>query len=162
MPVFDNGRKNRRQKSDAVDLVWLVEGRRLAGKGRLIDISLTGLCVEVSSTSCPVQAGLTLVLQIPKIPAAPKRARLRWYRRVAQRSSVYLCGLVFLPPCDQAWRDWVAAYIGEQDARAADPTPPSLEDLVALLKHGEQAGLFGSAKAPTKPKRAWGSTLKKV
>src|SRR5262245_42721411 len=60
MPVFDDGRKHKRQKREAVDLLWLVEGRKLAGKGRLIDISLNGLCVEVNSTNCPVQANLTL------------------------------------------------------------------------------------------------------
>ena len=163
MPVFDDGRKHKRQKRDAVDLLWLVEGRQVAGKGRLVDISMTGLCVEMSGSAFPVQAGLTVFIQIPDIPVAPKRARLRWYRRVAHRSSVYLCGLIFLPPYDQAWAEWVSEYIGEQEARASDSASFTVEDIVALMKNGGQLPATPPApvKAPAKSRRVLGFVLKK-
>lgn len=154
MSVFD-GRKHQRQASDAVEVVWLIEGQQSAGKGRLIDVSLTGICVEISSTALQCRTDVTFSLHIPQIASAPARARLRWYRRIESHDTVFLCGLVFLRPYAQAWLDWVSAYIGEQEARANDPRPVTVAEIVAILKDARPPKPPAPA-APQKPGRFWG------
>ena len=87
---------------------WAIASQHLSGEGVLLDVSLTGARVQMSATF-DTRRGATFTLNAAAIPALPRTARLRWFRRVTGPIPVVVCGLIFEDPDvdPSPWFDWI-------------------------------------------------------
>jgi hypothetical protein len=113
--VSDGVRKHLRVLRDA-DVIWAVEGRRISGRGKLVDVSQTGVCVKCD-VAFSGDRGAAIALLCPSIPSLPTRARVQWVRRAAGQPYV-LCGVVFDTAGSSDWSRWFNANTGAALAAA--------------------------------------------
>ena len=102
--IFDV-RKHKRLDVE-LDVTWTIETQNLTGLGKLLDVSAPGACFRMHQPFA-AEARLTFSLEVPDIPAMPRRGRLRWYRKLPGRSPVFLCGVIFEDQENAAWLDWL-------------------------------------------------------
>jgi len=109
MTLFDEVRKDPRLAGPIL-VRWTIEAQQLVGDGMLLDVSVRGARLRLM-TPFNGKGGATFTLEAQGVPSLPKRARLRWYRRMPGRAAHYQCGLVFFEqgPEQKRWRDWIAA-----------------------------------------------------
>jgi hypothetical protein len=114
--MIDDGRKFKRFDVE-LDLTWSIESQKLTGKGHLLDVSRPGACFRMQQPFA-AKAGLVFTLDVPGVPAMPKRGKLRWYRKLPGRAPMFLCGVIFEDANNAAWDAWLDQAVG-----ATDPQP---------------------------------------
>jgi hypothetical protein len=102
-----------------LDLVWAIEARQLSGRGKIVNLSVTGACIKLdASFTGDKTAQLSLIC--PSIPKLPTRAKLQWVRRVAGAQPHVLIGVAFTQQQNEAeWSRWFEAQ--GQSAPAQSP-----------------------------------------
>lgn len=116
--MIDDVRKCKRFDVE-LDLAWTIENQDVSGSAKLLDVTCGGACFRIAQPfSAP--SAVTFALAAPELPVLPRRARLRWYRRLPGRQPMYLCGVVFEDSDLTAWRAWV------EEALRLDFLPESL------------------------------------
>lgn len=91
------------------DLVWAVETRRLSGRGKLVDLSVGGACIQLDRDLL-TGPNVTMSLVCSKIPVLPTRALIKWVRQIKPGQPLYLYGLTFVHhDTPQRWIDWLNA-----------------------------------------------------
>ena len=104
--MIDDVRKCKRFDVE-FDVDWTIENQGVSGKGKLLDVTTSGACFRIAqSFSAP--SALTFRMAVAELPAFPKRARLRWFRRLPGRSPMFLCGVVFEDSDLSEWGRWLA------------------------------------------------------
>jgi hypothetical protein len=96
-------------------LTWTIESQNLSGMGKLLDVSAPGACFRMDQPFA-AKAGLAFTLDAPDVPAMPRRGRLRWYRKLPGRVPVFLCGVMFEDPENDAWNEWLDRALATPDA----------------------------------------------
>jgi hypothetical protein len=89
------------------DVVWAVESRRISGRGKLVDLSIGGACIQLDQdlSSGP---NVTLSLVCSKIPVLPSRGQVKWVKQVKPGQPLYLYGLTFVHQnVPERWIDWL-------------------------------------------------------
>ena len=103
--MIDDVRKHKRLDVE-LDVTWAIDGQKLSGTGKLLDVSVPGACFRMQQPFA-AKPGMVFTLESPDIPAMPKRGRLRWYRKLPGRSPVFLCGVIFEDQDNAAWNQWL-------------------------------------------------------
>lgn len=105
--MSDGVRKHARVTRNA-DIVWALEGRHVSGRGKLVDLSLTGACLKFDAAFAG-DRGAAISLLCPSISALPTKGRVQWTRRAAGQPYV-LCGVAFeLHDSNVEWSRWFNA-----------------------------------------------------
>lgn len=91
-----------------IDLDWSVTDQKTDGKGKIYNISQTGLLFETDRLFAP-EHGLTVSLNCQESPALPEKGKLVWFRKVGENKSHYLCGIRFSSDdaSDVSWTKWM-------------------------------------------------------
>ncbi len=135
MDEMNDGRRHFRLRRH-VDVEWSIEAQGLKGKGKIYNISLSGIAFE---TDKPFKASQAVVFQLTssELKFLPAQASLRWWRPVMSWGRGYLCGVVFVVDViggnDPQWEQWIKDTY-DQLAETKDPVI-----LKKFLGHGEEA-----------------------
>ena len=89
--MADGVRKHARAAKNC-DVMWAGETGGRSGRGKIVDISLTGTKLQLDQQLKPGD-GLSIVC--PTIPGLPSRGRVKWCRPQLNSSTTYFCGVVF-------------------------------------------------------------------
>jgi len=109
-------RKHERINRD-IDLVWAIESRQLSGRGKIVNLSLSGACIKLDA-SFTGDTATALSLICPAVPRLPTRAKVQWFRRVAGVQPHVLVGVAFTQQQNEAeWTRWFES----QSAPAQSP-----------------------------------------
>ena len=115
--MVEDVRKHKRFETE-LDLNWTIESQQISGKGKLLDVSLPGACFRMEQPFA-AKANLVFTLDAPDIPAMPKRARLRWYRKLPGRAPTFLCGVIFEESDTAAWNAWLDQALASPEKQSA-------------------------------------------
>ncbi len=116
--MADGARKHKRVDRN-MDLVWAIEAQRQSGRGKIVNLSVSGACLKLEATF-PGDKNATLSLICPTVPKLPTKARLQWVRRVAGAQPHILVGVAFTQQQNEPeWIKWFEANGGS--APAAGP-----------------------------------------
>jgi hypothetical protein len=100
-----------------VDIVWAIETRQISGRGKIVNLSVSGACIKLDSTFGGEKNGL-LSLICPTIPRLPTKARLQWVRRVTGVQPHVLIGVAFVQQQNEVeWGKWFEANSGSTPAQ---------------------------------------------
>jgi len=100
--MSDGARKKDRVPVD-VEVVWALPSRGTSGRGRLVDVSETGVCLSIpSDVKTDRLAKVSLVCS--KIPALPSGGEVMWMR-VARGTTLW--GIRFGSPGPN-WSAWLS------------------------------------------------------
>ena len=95
-----------------IDVVWAIEARQISGRGRIVNISLSGACIKLDAAFTGDKNGV-LSLICPSMPRLPTKARVQWVRRVAGVQPHVLIGIAFtLQQNETEWAKWFEANNG--------------------------------------------------
>ena len=112
-------RKHNRLRLDA-DVSWHIADQKASGLGRIVDVSLYGLSFKTEDPFTPA-AGIVFSLEVPAVPAFPRLATLRWFRRLRGTVPGLLCGAIFvkegLDPSG-SWTQWITEEAARVSPRA--------------------------------------------
>jgi len=98
-------RKHQRVERN-IDVVWAIESRQLSGRGKIVNLSLSGACLRIDATFAGDKT-TTLSLICPSIPKLPTRAKVQWFRSVAGATPHVLVGVAFTQQQNEAeWSRW--------------------------------------------------------
>jgi hypothetical protein len=106
-----------------VDVYWKADEHKLANKGKILDISITGMKFAITTTTS-MKAGTLMFLECADIPALPKHAKLKWCRALPGTKNL-VCGVSFIKEnSDYApgWKAWMEANM----AKLADVSNPKI------------------------------------
>ena len=124
VPVLDS-RKHRRSATE-IPVRWSVDAQGVGGDGVLLDISVTGARLRIAQR-LQWTAGATFALSASDVPMLPPEARLRWFRCLDRRNSLFLCGLLFSEHVNaNTWADWLASELRPELPHPAAPSVSSL------------------------------------
>jgi hypothetical protein len=112
--MIDDARKFKRFETE-LDLTWTIESQNISGKGKLLDVGVPGACFRMQQPFV-ARAGLVFTLDVPDVPAMPKRGKLRWYRKLPGRAPMFLCGIVFEDAESPEWNEWLDQALSETTA----------------------------------------------
>ena len=99
-------RKSARATKD-LSIMWAAAQSSRSGRGRLIDVSLTGAQIEVDQI---LAAGEPISLMCAGMTALPTSAHIQWCQRLAGRAG-FRCGVKFAPTAidSSRWNERVLA-----------------------------------------------------
>ena len=93
-------RKNSRVKENK-KLSWHVKSFNLNGRGRIHNISTSGMLLETNSTYNPINGDVfTFDSDLGFDNFIPQHGRLVWFKKRDARQSQYLCGIEFIEPAE--------------------------------------------------------------
>jgi hypothetical protein len=102
--MADGARKGDRVQID-VEVVWALPSRGTSGRGRLVDVSATGVCLSIpAAVATDRLAKISLVCS--KIPALPSTGEVMWMRSVRGAT---MWGVRFLA-AGATWTSWLTAH----------------------------------------------------
>lgn len=106
--MADGVRKHPRAAKNC-DFMWAGETGGRSGRGKILDVSLTGAKVQLDQALTP---GDSLSVVCPSLPGLPPRARVRWCRPQL-KSPAFLCGISFDERSvdERRWNDRALATI---------------------------------------------------
>lgn len=100
--MADGARKGDRVQLD-VEVVWALPSKGTSGRGRLIDVSDSGVCLSIpSAVATDRLAKVSLVCS--KIPALPSSGEVMWTRSVRGAT---MWGVRFVG-AGAGWKAWLA------------------------------------------------------
>lgn len=111
--MSDGVRRHKRVERN-FDVLWALDGGRISGRARLVDISVGGMCLQIDQPLSPGDSS-TLSLVSTQVSSLPTKGRVRWCRPVPGRPSAFLCGITFVESSidTRRWADWVAVHVGQ-------------------------------------------------
>lgn len=91
-----------------IDLTWSVPSQRVEGKGKIFNISLSGMSFETDRLFNP-EHGMDISFSSAEIPALPPKGKLVWFKKVGESNSHYQCGIKFFKDStlNQKWIKWM-------------------------------------------------------
>ena len=109
---MSEGVRKHKRAVQTLDVMWALDARGLSGRGRLLDVSISGACLQVDQP-LPSGEGSTMSMMCSQVPALPAKVIVRWCRPIPGRQSAFLCGIKFIETAiDRArWDEWTAAHI---------------------------------------------------
>lgn len=107
----DGVRKDNRA-AQTLDVMWAMDSGGVSGRGRLLDLSISGACIEIDQP-LPSGEGSMVSMMCSQVPALPSKAIVRWCRPLPGRQSAFLCGIRFVDTAiDRSrWNEWIAANL---------------------------------------------------
>lgn len=86
------------------EVVWAIPSRGLSGRGKLVDVSAGGVCIEINQ---PLQltANTPMSLMCSRLPQLPSTSSLQWARKSGTARTI--CGLRFVN-ASSTWASWIA------------------------------------------------------
>jgi hypothetical protein len=107
-----------------IDLYWKVDVQKFGQKGKILDLSLSGLKMEIFGDLVlkSTDKNKTIIyLNSAEIPNLPAEGKIRWFKPISDGKG-YVCGISFIKPSSgypPQWRKWMEDNIA-QLADAAD------------------------------------------
>ena len=110
---MSEGVRKDKRAAQALDVMWAMEARGVSGRARLLDVSISGACMQIDQP-LPSGEGSTMSMMCSQVPALPTKGIIRWCRPIPGRQSAFLCGIKFVDASiDRArWNEWAAAHLG--------------------------------------------------
>jgi hypothetical protein len=96
----DSTRKHRRI-AQGHELVWAIKARGVSGRGKLIDVSLSGACLEMNHEQA-FDKGQTVSVVCSRLAALPATGTIVWVRKT---NGHILCGIQFAQ-VSAGWVSW--------------------------------------------------------
>ncbi|MBI3602126.1 MAG: PilZ domain-containing protein [Candidatus Omnitrophica bacterium] len=95
-----------------MDVTWNMPGEDLAGQGQIINISASGIFLQIDSSFRPLDKCVLSIdpeISQEKPPFLTKKGRVVWFRKIQSPHYSYQCGLEFLKEhiFDQTLSDWL-------------------------------------------------------
>jgi PilZ domain len=119
--MTDGVRKHPRVDQN-IDLVWAIETRQVSGRGKIVNLSLSGACIRVDLAFAGDKT-VILSLICPSIPKLPTKVKLQWVRRVAGAQPHVLIGVAFTQQQNEVeWTKWFEANGGSTPAQGPQLT----------------------------------------
>ena len=87
-----------------MDVAWSMPGEDITGQGKIINISNSGLLLEIDDSFKPLDHSVLAIdpeIVDERPPFLNKKGKVVWFRRIQNPRYAYLCGLEFLK--DQAF-----------------------------------------------------------
>ena len=109
---MSEGVRKDKRAAQALDVMWAMDSRGVSGRGRLLDVSITGACIQIDQP-LPSGEGATMSMMCSQVPALPSKATVRWCRPIPGRQGAFLCGIRFVDSAiDRTrWDEWTAAHV---------------------------------------------------
>ena len=82
-----------------IDATWSMPGEDIAGQGKIINLSASGLLLQIDSSFKPLDHCVLSVdpfIDDKKPPFLNKKGLVIWFRKIQTSKYVYQCGLEFL------------------------------------------------------------------
>jgi hypothetical protein len=96
-----------------MDVTWSMPGEDLAGQGLIVNISNSGLLLQIDNSFKPLDQCVLAVDPAledeEKPPFLSKKGKVVWFRRINTSRYTYQCGLEFLrePRMDNDLLSWI-------------------------------------------------------
>jgi len=103
-----------------IDIGWSIPEQKIEGKGKIFNISLTGMSFETDKLFQP-DHGMKMSFSATGIPSFPTMAELVWFKRAGEGKKHYQCGIRFSKDCQMnpKWIKWMEDNI-QKLAEAGD------------------------------------------
>ena len=96
-----------------MDVTWNMPGEDLAGQGQIINISSSGILLQIDSSFKPLDKCVLSVdpefNEEERIPFLRKMGKVVWFRKIQSPHYAYLCGVSFLKEqdFDKDLKEWL-------------------------------------------------------
>jgi hypothetical protein len=95
---------------EVTDIRWTIAGTDIAGEGKILNISTSGLLLTTDSKFNPQKQGLLEIKGDGEdLPFGTKKGKVVWLRRMPEGRPGYQCGVEFdkKAPLDKPLYDWI-------------------------------------------------------
>jgi len=91
-----------------MDVSWFISEQNIEGKGKIFNISLSGILFETDRLFTP-EHGMSISFKSEEIPPLPLKGKLVWFNKVGEGNSHYQCGVKFFKEStyNQKWIQWM-------------------------------------------------------
>ena len=101
-----------------MDVTWSMPGEDIAGQGQIINISSSGILLQIDSSFRPLdQCVLSIDPEFTeeKSPFINKKGKVVWFRRIQNSHYSFQCGVEFLREhvLDQDLHSWMERKLAE-------------------------------------------------
>jgi hypothetical protein len=95
-----------------MDITWNMPGEDMAGRGKIVNISNSGVLLELDNSYKPLDHSVLAIdadIQDEKPPFMSKKGKVVWYRKIQHPKYSYICGVEFLKDFafDRDLNNWI-------------------------------------------------------